>query len=144
MNTENTEPAKYKYSNKKIFSKILNFICALIITLVVMLAIGAFLSADLHSKDILGDYDSQIFSFNRTENNKAEIMAFGEKFILDFDKIYDAQKKIVAFSNINKEYTPTIFIISADITWRCLSSVVESFKKIPGIIKYLYNLTLEQ
>ena len=135
----NTETKKDKHIFKRTLSKILNFICALIITFVVMLAIGAFLSADLHSKDMLGDYDSQIFSYNKIEDNKAELMAFGEKFILDFDKIHNAQKKFDSFSKLNKEYTPTIFTLSGDIISSCISSIRESFKKIPAIIMYLYN-----
>ena len=143
INMKNTESIKYRRIAKKRFSKVLNFICALIITFVVMIAIGAFLSADLHSKDMLGDYDSQIFSFNRVENNKAELMAFGEKFILDFDKIHNAQKKLNTISNLNKEYTPAIFILSGDIIEICILSIGDSFKKIPDIIAYLYNQTLD-
>lgn len=139
MQTENIKPPKYKSTSKKILSKILNFICALIITFIVILAIGAFVSADLHSKDMLGDYDTQIFSFNRTSDNKAEVMAFGEKFVVDFEKIYNAQKKINSLSALNQEYTPAIFTISGDIIDGCLSSVLESFKKIPSIVVYFYN-----
>ena len=144
MNTKSIETVKHKRTSKKILSKILNFSCALIITFVVMLAIGAFLSADLHSKDMLGNYDSQIFSFNRIANNKAEVMAFGEKFILDFEKINNAQGKLKSLSKLNREYTPAIFRLSGDIISSCLSSVAESFKKLPKIAAYFYNQTIKE
>ena len=139
MNAENPAPVKHNRASRKLMSKILNFLCALIITFVVIFAIGAFISADSYSKDMIGNHDSQIFSFNRTQDNKAEVMAFGEKFILDFEKIYNAQKKLNSLSSLNREYTPAIFTLSGDIIVGCISSVIESFKKIPAIAEYFYN-----
>lgn len=144
-NIENSEASaaielkRGKSSFKKIISKCLNFICALIISFVVFLAIGAFLSADLHSKDMLGDYDSQIFSFSKSPDNMAEIIAFGEKFTVDFNKIYEARATLNSLAEINKEYTPSIFVLCGEIINDCAASIAGSLKKIPSIIEYLYN-----
>lgn len=141
---ENLETRKATDAFKKIISRLLNFICALIIFLIVLFAIGAFLSADLHSKDMLGDYDSQIFSFNKTSDNMAEIITFGEKFIIDFNKIYEARTMLISLAEMNKEYTPSVILLSGEIMENCITSVSASFQKIPSILEYFYKQTNEE
>ncbi|MCL1857908.1 MAG: hypothetical protein FWF92_01570 [Oscillospiraceae bacterium] len=134
--------AKPKSRIHKIFSKILSFICALIIFFVILFSIGAFLQADVESKNILGNHDYQIFSYNKTDDGTAVFKAFGESFILDLNKVYSIKNRFDEISAINKDYTPAIITLSGDILTGCFSSVSESFSKIPEIIKYFLDSSL--
>ena len=130
---------KPKTKFRRFVSKTLNFLCALVIFFVVLFAIGAFIQADAESRNILGDYDYRIFSYNRTDDGMTRLTAFGESFIVDLNKIYTVKARFDEVSAINKDYTPSVIIFSGDILNGCFSSVGESFKKIPGIIKYFFD-----
>ena len=127
---------KPKSMIRGIITKILNFICALVIFFVILFSIGAFVQADAESKNILGDHDYQIFSYSRTDGGTAVFRAFGESITLDLNKVYSVRDRFDAISAMNKDYTPTIIALSGEIMTGCISSVGESFKKIPEIIKY--------
>lgn len=131
-----TQIVKRKSRLRGIFTKILNFICALIIFSVILFSIGAFMQADVQSKNILGNYDYQIFSYGKTDDGVAKLSAFGESFAVDLNKLYSIKERFDEVSAINKDYTPSFLILSGDIINGCISSVGESFKKIPDIIKY--------
>ena len=133
---------KPKSRIRKIFSKILNFICALVIFFVILFSIGAFLQADVESKNILGNYDYQIFAYNKTNDGTAVFKAFGESFIVDFNKIDSIKNRFDEVSAVNKDYTPSIISLSGDIMTGCFSSISESFSKIPEIIKYFYDKSI--
>ena len=128
---------KSKGRLRRFISKILNFFCALIIFAVVLFAIGAFMQADVQSKNILGDYDYQIFSYNRTDDGIAELKAFGESFNVDLNKIYEIKWRFDEVAEVNKDYTPSFLTLCGDVINICFSSVSDSFKKIPDIINYL-------
>ena len=121
---------------RRIISRILNFICALIIFFIVLFAIGAFIQADAQSKNILGNYDYQIFSYNRTDDGTAELKAFGESFTVDLNKVYEIQERFAEVSAANKDYTPSFIILGGDILSGCIFSVADSFRKVPDIIRY--------
>jgi len=95
------------------------------------------MQADVQSKNILGNYDYQIFSYNKTDDGIAELKAFGESLIIDLNKLYEIKERFGEVAEINKDYTPSFIILSADIIKICVSSVGESLKKIPDIINYL-------
>ena len=147
MNTINTadktikDYAKPKNKFGKIISKAGNFFSALLIMFIVLIAIWAFMEADLQTKNIAGDYNSQIFSYAIVADNRAEVKAFGESFTIDLDKISYIQNRLIEISDINKDYTPSFIILSGNIINECISSVGGSLKKIPDIIKYFYNRT---
>ena len=130
---------KRKSKFKRTLSKFLNFLCALIIFFVILFSIGAFMQADLESKNILGNHEYQIFSYVKSDNGTAEFKAFGESFILDLNKISSIKKRFDEVSEVNKEYTPALIVLSGDIINGCVSSIEESFKKIPDIIKLFLN-----
>ena len=121
---------------RRIFSKILNFICALIIFFVILFSIGAFIQADVESKNILGDHDYQIFSYNKTDDGTAVFKAFGESFRVDLNKVSGIINRFNKVSSINKDYTPSVITLSGDILTGCFFSVGEGFRKIPDIIQY--------
>ena len=121
---------------RRILSKILTFMCALVIFFVILFAIGAFIQADVESKNILGNHDYQIFSYNKTDDGTAVFNAFGESFAVDLNKINSIITRFDEISAINKDYTPSIITLSGDILTGCFSSVSESFGKIPEIIRY--------
>jgi len=102
----------------------------------VLFAIGAFIQADVQSKNILGNYDHQIFSYNRTDDGTAELKAFGESFTVDLNRVYAVKERFDEVSAVNKDYTPSFTILSGDILSGCISSVADSFRKIPNIIRY--------
>ena len=131
---------KSKGRFRRFISKILTFLCALIIFSVILFAIGAFMQADVQSKNILGNHDYQIFSYNKTDSGIAELKAFGESFIFDLNKIYEIKERFDEVSEVNKDYTPSFIILTGDILNGCVSSVVDSFKKIPDIIKYFWEM----
>ena len=122
-----------------IFSKILNFLCALIIMFIVLFAIGAFIEADFRTKSIAGNHDAAIFSYVRHEDNRAELTVFGESIAINLDKIYSARDKLGEISEVNRAYTPAFMILSGGILKNCVSSVGEGLKKIPDIIDYFIN-----
>ena len=124
---------------RRLFSKILNFICALIIFFVILFSIGAFIQADVESKNILGNYNYQIFSYNQNDDGTAVFNVFGDSFAIDINKIYFIRDRFDEISAINKDYTPSIITFSGDIITTCFSSVGDSFGKIPEIIKYFYD-----
>ena len=124
---------------RRLFSKILNFICALIIFFVILFSIGAFIQADVESKNILGNYNYQIFSYNKNDDGTAIFNVFGDSFAIDVNKIYSVRDRFDEISAINKDYTPSIITFSGDIIATCFSSVGESFGKIPGIVQYFYD-----
>ena len=130
---------KQKTKLRGIFSKFTNFLCALIIMFIVIFAIGAFIEADFRTKTIAGNYDAAIFSYVKHEDNRAELKAFGESITINLDKIDSAKDKLGELSEINRDYAPSFIILSSGIINGCLSSVVEGFMKIPGIITYFYN-----
>ena len=101
-----------------------------------LFAIGAFIQADTQSKNILGNYDYQIFSYNRTDDGTAELKAFGESFTVDLNKAYAVKERFDEVSAVNKDYAPSFIILSGDIISGCIASVAESFAKIPDIIRY--------
>ena len=136
MSVNNIANIKPRSRFRRIISRILNFICALIIFLVVLFAIGAFIQADVQSKNILGNYDYQIFSYNRTNDGTAELKAFGESFTVDLNRVYAVKERFDEVSAVNKDYTPSFTILSGDILSGCISSVADSFRKIPNIIRY--------
>ena len=127
---------KSKSRVRRFISNILNFLCALIIFFVILFSIGAFMQADVQSKNILGNYDYQIFSYNRTDDGIAELKAFGESFSVDLNKIYEIKERFDEVAEVNKDYTPSIIILGGNIINICISSVGDSLKKIPDIINY--------
>ena len=131
-----TNAVKSKSRLRALFSKILNFICALVIFFVILFSIGAFMQADIQSKNILGNYEYQIFSYGKTDDGTAELKAFGESVTVDLSRLYEIKERFDEVSAINKDYTPSVFILSGDILNGCVSSVSGSFRKIPEIIKY--------
>jgi len=136
----NVKTVKLKKSwIRRLFSKILNFICALIIFFVILFSIGAFIQADVESKNILGNYNYQIFSFNQNDDGTAVFNVFGDSFAVDINKLYSVKERFDEISAVNKEYTPSILNLSGDIIYGCFSSVNESFSKIPDIVKYFYD-----
>ena len=132
---------KPKSRLRRILSAILNFLCALFIMLIVYIAIGAFMQADANTKNITGDYESPIFSYIKVADSRAEVKAFGERFIIDLDKVSSFQNRLDEIADINRDYTPAFIILSGGIITECVSSVSESLKKIPGILIYFYNRT---
>jgi len=94
------------------------------------------MQADVQSKNILGNYDYQIFSYNKTDGGAAELKAFGESFVVDLDKIHAIKKRFDEISAVNKDYTPSLIILLGDIIKSCVSSVGDILIKIPDIIKY--------
>jgi len=132
-----TYSIKRKSRLRGLFSKILNFICALIIFAVILFSIGAFMQADLQSKNILGNQDYQIFSYDKTADGIVGFNAFGESFSIDLNKLSSIKERFDEISAINKDYTPSLVTLSGDILNRCVSSVSDSFMKIPKIIQYL-------
>ena len=127
---------------RRIFSKILNFICALIIFFVILFSIGAFLQADVESKNILGNHDYQIFSYNKTDDGTAVFKAFGESFAVDLNKVNLVFNRFGEVSAINKDYTPSVINLGGNIMSGCFYSIGESFSKIPEIIKYFLDSSL--
>ena len=122
-----------------IFSKIMNFLCALIIMFIVLFAIGAFVEADFRTKSIAGNHDAPIFSYVRHEDNRAELMAFGESITINLDKLDEAVGKLAEVSEVNRTYAPSFIILSGGIIRNCVYSVGEGFRKIPDIIEYFVN-----
>ena len=135
MNDEITI-VKPKSRLNRIFYKFVNFFCALIIFFAILFSIGAFIQADVESKNILGNHDYQIFSYNKTDDGTAVFKAFGESFILDLNKVDSVIKRFDEISRINQDYTPYVITLSGDVLTSCFSSVIESFGKIPEIISY--------
>ena len=129
---------------RSMFSKILNFLCALVIMFIVMFAIGAFIEADFRTKSIAGNHDSPIFSYVRHEDNRAELSAFGESITINLDKLGSARDKLGEISEVNKAYAPSFIILSGEIIKTCVYSVGEAFIKIPDIIAYFINSKQEQ
>ena len=127
---------KPKGKIRGLLSKLLNFICALIIFFVILFSIGAFIQADVESKNILGNHEYQIFSYNTTDDGTAVFKAFGESIAIDLTKIDSIRERIEEISAVNKDYTPSFISLGGDILSGCFSSVGGSFKKIPGIINY--------
>ena len=121
---------------RRFFSGIVNFVCALVIFFVVLFAIGAFMQADVQSKNILGNQEYQIFSYGRTDDGTAVFKAFGESVSVDLNQIYTIKERFDEVSAINKDYTPSLISFGGEIINGCFSSVFESFGKIPDIIKY--------
>jgi len=135
---------KPKSRLRMILSAVLNFLCALLIMFIVYIAIDAFMQADANTKNITGDYESPIFSYVRVADSRAEVKAFGESFTIDLDKVASYKNRLGEIADINRDYTPAVIILSGNIINECLSSVGESFKKIPGVVMYFYNRTIEQ
>ena len=125
---------------RRFISIILNFFCALVIFFVILFAIGAFMQADVQSKNILGNYDYQIFSYNKTDGGTAELKAFGESFVVDLNKIQEIKERFDEISAVNKDYTPSLIILTGDIIKVCVSSVGDILIKIPDIIKSFINI----
>ena len=124
---------------RAVFSKILNFLCALIIMFILLFAIGAFIEADFRTKSIAGNHDAAIFSYIKHEDNRAELTAFGESITINLDKISSAKDKLIEVSEVNRAYTPSFIILSGGIIKNCISSVGEGFMKLPDIISYFMN-----
>jgi len=97
------------------------------------------MQADVESKNILGDHDYQIFSYNKTADGMTRLTAFGESYIIDLNKLYAAKERFGEVSEVNKNYTPSVIAISGDIITGCFSSVGDSFRKIPDIIKHFLD-----
>ncbi|MCL2096378.1 MAG: hypothetical protein FWH10_05660 [Oscillospiraceae bacterium] len=119
----------------RIFSKISAFLCAVIIFFAVLFSIGAFMHADLQSREIAGNHDYQIFSYGRTGEATAEFTAFGENFAVDLTRVRGVVNILGEISSLNKDYTPSVITLCGNIIRGCVSSVTESFMKIPDIIK---------
>jgi hypothetical protein len=107
-----------------------------VIFLVVLFSIGAFMQADAESRNILGDHGHQIFSYVRTDNGTAEFTAFGESLTLDLNKISAVKQRFGEISAANREYTPALITLSRNIITLCLTSITDSVKQIPGIIRH--------
>jgi len=106
---------------------------------IVLFAIGAFIEADFRTKSIAGNHDAAIFSYIRHEDNRAELMAFGESISINLDKIDSARDKLGEISEVNRAYAPSFIILSGRIIRSCIRSVGEGFRKIPDIISYFVN-----
>ena len=132
---------KPKSRLRRIGSMILNFLCALLIMFIVYIAIGMLMQADSNTKNITGNYESPIFSYVKVEDNRAEVKAFGESFIIDLDKVASLQQRMGEIAEINRDYTPAFITLSGDIINECLASVGDSLKKVPDIVMYFYNRT---
>ena len=132
---------KPKSRLRRAASSLLNFLCALLIMFVVIVSIGAFMQADSQTKSLEGNYDSPIFSYAKVAGNRAQVKAFGESFTIDLDKVSAIETRMGEIADINRDYTPSFFILSGGIITECLSSVGKSFAKVPEIAEYFYNKT---
>ena len=117
-------------------SKIMNFLSALIIMLILLFAIGAFIEADFQTRSIAGNNTAALFSYVRHENNTAELKAFGESIIINFDGLNAAADRLALVSSVSCEYAPSFINLSGAIIRGGLLSVGEWFGRIPDIIGY--------
>ena len=131
----NIKTIKSRSRLRRIFSKIINFICALIIFFVILFATGAFMQADIQSKNILGNQEYQIFSYGKSDDGTAVFKAFGESVTIDLNQIYTIKERFDEVSLLNKDFTPSFIAFVGDIIGECIFSVGESLEKIPDIIR---------
>jgi hypothetical protein len=121
-------------------SKIMNFLCALIIMFIVLFAIGAFIEADFRTRSIAGNHTTALFSYVRhEENNTAVFKAFGESLTVSFDRLDYAMDRFSHISAVNRSYAPSFIILSGAIIRSCLSSVSGWLMRLPGIAAYFFN-----
>jgi len=132
---------KPKSRLRRIMSKVLNFLCALLIMFVVIVAIGAFIQADSQTKSMERNYDSPIFSYAKVDDSRAQVKAFGDTFTIDLDKVSELKDRMNEIAGVNRDYTPSFIILSGDIISECLTSVGKSLAKIPDIVRYFYDKT---
>ena len=130
---------RHRSGIRGIFSKIMNFLCALIIMFIVLFAIGAFIEADFQTRSVVGNHTTSLFSYVRHEDNTAELKAFGESITINFNRLGAAHDRLVQISEFNRGYAPSFIILSGAVIRGSLSSVGEWFGRIPYIIAYLVN-----
>lgn len=129
---------------RRIFSAVGNFIFALLAGFVIIAASGALMLADSQTKYISGETDSPIFSYNKVDNGTAEVIAFGEKFTVNYGSLGEVNNKLGELARMNAKFMPSIFLMTGEITKACLAPVGETLLKIPGIIKNLTEENIEK
>lgn len=134
---------KHRSRTRSIFSKIMNFLCALIIMFIVLFAIGAFIEADFQTRSIVGNHDTPIFSYIRHDDNTAELRAFGESITISFDALHSVADTLGRISAVNRGYAPSFIILCGAIIRTCLSSVGRWLRRIPYIIGYFLSPILQ-
>lgn len=124
---------------KKILGTAANFLSALIIFGIVIAAAGFFVAADTNSKKIIGNYESEMLSYNVIGDNKGEITAFGEKFVIDFNTTEAILAKIKEIVGINDYFTPSVIKECGVLVRTSFVSVGKIFGKLPSIAAELYS-----
>ena len=131
--SNNMEHRRHRSKGRGLLSKCMNFICALIIMLVVLFSIGAFVEADFRTRSIAGNH-SALFSYVRHEDNTAQLTAFGESVTINFNRLDSLRDRFVQVAAVNRGFAPSFINLSGTIIRGSLSAVGEWFGRIPHII----------
>lgn len=123
---------------KRIMGTAANFFSALIIFGIVIAAAGFAVTADTNSKKIIGNYESEMLSYNVIGDNKGEITAFGEKFVIDFNVTDSILDKVHEIVDINDYFTPSVIKECGVLVRTSFVSVGKIFGKIPSVAAELY------
>lgn len=124
---------------KRILGTAANFLSALIIFGIIIAAAGFFMAADTNSKKIIGNYESEMLSYNVIGDNKGEITAFGEKFVIDFNAADAVLAKIKDIVGINDYFTPSVIKECGVLVRTSFVSVGKIFGRLPSIAGELYS-----
>ena len=117
----------------KFLNMTLNFICTLVIAFVVYVCAGLLMTAERQAQARSGN-DIALFSYSVIGSGRAELTAFGESFLIDFNRIAEIRERageIIVFSD---NFKPGIISMSGSVIMQCFSSVVDELSRIPEIV----------
>ena len=123
---------------RRFFKSAAVFLCAFIIALAAYTALGALITADANAKAKAGG-ESQIFAYYSIDANRAQVIAFGEEFIVSYTVLNKVHAKLLDIAEANERFMPSIAKHSGGLLGGALRSAAESFARLPDIAEHYYG-----
>ena len=121
----------------RVFNKILSFLCAFVIAAAVYAAAGVFLTVDGRIKGALGD-TTPMFSYSMVAPDKAELIAFGERFTIDYNALRALRLKAGELLAVNDNYTPEALRLCGALTAETFAGAARILGILPGALYDMY------
>ena len=103
------------------------FITAFIICALIITAAMAMIRADLRTRELSGNPDRTIFSYERTIYNQGRLELFGMVYIIDLNAVEDIQDKLTDMYAHNLNYIPDFVLNTGKIFGDIVSKLFDNF-----------------
>ena len=103
------------------------FITAFIICALILVAALAMIRADLRTRQLSGNNDRALFSYERTIYNQGRLELFGIVYIIDLNTVEDIKVKLREMYTHNLNYIPDFILNTGKIFGNIVSNSFDNF-----------------